>query len=303
MDTCECQQTHAERSAVPADRVNSDRAALYQVKVFDKFMDILDAFSVRRRELSVREIMESTGLNRPTTTRLVANLERRGLLQQAPTAGRYRLGQRLFELGSIVRASFSVVQAAAQPLSQLELRSGATIVLAVRNDEYSVILDRRQGVGDGGAMVPMPVEVGNVRPLTYGLIGQVFLASLAPDIVHDLLQRYPLQRHTPYSTMDPEHFLERLESIRRHGYGMEVNEAVEGLMGVAAPILDFAGNTVGVLSLGFPATRENDEAFMEAAVGNLVLAAADVSANMGYSRQSEHADDPAEEAGATEPNA
>ena len=272
------------------ERIDGERAAHYQVKVFDKFMDILDAFSLRRRELSMREIMESTGLNRPTATRLVANLERRGLLQQAPAAGRYRLGQRLFELGSIVRASFSVVAAAAQPLSLLELRSGATIVLAVRNGEYSVILDRRQGVGDGSAMVPMPVEVGNVRPLTYGLIGQVFLASLAPEAVDDLLERYPLQRHTPYSTIDRSHFLQRLEVIRGHGYGMEVNEAVEGLMGVAAPIFDFAGSTVGVLSLGFPATRENDAAFMDAAISNLRVAAADVSANMGYSSDSDHLD-------------
>jgi hypothetical protein len=57
---------------------------------------------------------------------------------------------------------------------------------------------------------------------------------------------------------------------------------VEGLMGVAAPILDFAGNTAGVLALGFPATRENDKAFVDAAIRDLKQTTAEVSANMGY---------------------
>jgi IclR family transcriptional regulator, KDG regulon repressor len=267
---------------VTAKAIGTERAVSYQVKVFDKMMDILDAFSLRRRELSVREIVELTGLNRPTATRLVANLERRGLLQPASTSGRYRLGQRLFELGSIVRASFSVVEAAAGPLSALEQRSGATIILAVRNGEHSVIVDRRQGVGEGHPMVPMPVEVGNVRPLTYGLIGEVFLASLPAETVDTLLDKYPLPRHTPYAVSDRAVFLERLPLFRSRGYGIEVNEAMEGLMGVAAPIFDFEGNTAGVLALGFPATRENDSAFMETTIANLVQSAADISANLGY---------------------
>jgi IclR family KDG regulon transcriptional repressor len=259
-----------------------ERAAVYQVRVLDRAIDILDSFTLRQRELSIREIVEATGLNRSTAIRLAANLERRGLLQQASTKGRYRLGQRLFEMGSIAHSSFSLVEAAAGPLSALEQRSGATIILAIRNGEYSVIVDRRQGIGDGYAMVPMPVEVGNVRPLTYGLIGQVLLAPLAPEAVDELLEKYPLEPHTPYAIKDRDRFLERLPLIRNKGHGIEVNEAVEGLMGVAVPVFDFTGNTVGVLALGFPATRENDRAFMDAAISNLKQTAAEVSANMGY---------------------
>jgi IclR family KDG regulon transcriptional repressor len=260
----------------------SNRADPYQVRVLDRAIDILDAFTRRRTELSIREIVEATGLNRSTVIRLVANLERRGLLQRVPTTGRYRLGRRLFEMGSIVYSSVSLVEAATGPLSALEQRLGATIVLVVRDGDYSVTVDKRQGVGNGSTMVPMPSEVGAVRPLTYGPVGQVLLATLDPETVDDLLDRYPLEQYTPYSIMDRDRFLERLPLVRSEGYAIEVNEVVEGLMGVAAPILDFTGNTAGVLSLGFPATRENDRAFVEAAIRELKQAAAEVSANMGY---------------------
>ncbi|HLA82076.1 MAG TPA: IclR family transcriptional regulator [Thermoleophilia bacterium] len=265
-----------------AESKEPERVATYQVRVLDRAIDILDSFTLRRKELSIPEIVEATGLNRSTAIRLVTNLERRGLLQPASKKGRYRLGQRLFEMGSIVHSSFSLLEAAAGPLSTLERQSSATILLAIRNGEYSVIVDKRQGVGDGSRMVPMPVEVGNVRPLTYGLIGQVILASLTPEAVDDLLEKYPLEQHTPYSTKDRDRFLERLPLIRCEGYGIEVNEAVEGLMGLAAPVLDFAGDTAGVLALGFPATREKDRAFIDATISNLKRTAAEVSANMGH---------------------
>ncbi len=265
-----------------SDADKQNRAVIYQVRVLHRAIDILDSFTRQQRELSIPEIVRATGLNRSTAIRLVANLEQRGLLQRASNQGRYRLGQRLFQMGSIVYSSFSLLEAAAGPLAELERRSGATIILAVRNGDYSVIVDRRQGVGDGSAMVPMPVEVGNVRPLTYGLIGRVFLASFAPEAVDDLLKRYPLEQHTPYSIKDRDRFLECLPQIRRDGYSAEVNDAVEGLMGVAAPIFDFAGHTVGVLALGFPATRENDTAFLEEAIKNLKETAEQVSLNMGY---------------------
>jgi DNA-binding IclR family transcriptional regulator len=252
------------------------------VRVLDRAIDILDAFAVHRTDLSIHEIVEETGLNRSTAIRLVANLERRGLLQRVPTTRRYRLGRRLFEMGSIVYSSLSLVEAATGPLSALEQRVGATIVLAVRSGDYSVTVDKRQGVGDGFAMVPMPGEVGAVRPLTYGPVGQVLLATLDPETVDDLLDRYPLEQYTPFSVVDRDRFVERLPLVRSEGYATEINEVVEGLMGFATPVLDFAGNTVGVLSLGFPATRENDEAFLEAAIRDLKQTAAEVSANMGY---------------------
>jgi IclR family transcriptional regulator, KDG regulon repressor len=273
--------THGE-SGVTEQPTKPNGGDAYQVKVLDKAVDILDAFTLRKKELSIREIVEATGLNRSTTIRLVANLERRRLLQQASSPGRYRLGRRLFEMGGIVCSSFSLVEAAAVPLSALEKRIAATIVLAVRHGDHCVTVDRRQGTADGFALVPTLSDVGTVRPLTQGAIGQVFLATLAPETVDELLDRYPLEQLTPYSIIDREQFVERLPLVRSQRHAIEVNETVDGVMAVATPVLDFAGKTAGALALGFPSVRANDDGFLGTAVANLKQAAAEVSANMGY---------------------
>jgi IclR family KDG regulon transcriptional repressor len=270
----------------------SERAATYQVRVLDRAIDILEAFTARRADLSIRDIVEATGLNRSTAIRLCANLERRALLQRDSVTNRFRLGHRLFEMGSVVYSSLSLLQAAAGPLSALEQRSGATIVLAVRQGEHSVTVDKRQGVGDGFAMVAMPGEVGDVRPLTYGPVGQVFLSALDPEEAEALLDKYPLEQYTPYSILNRRRYMARLPRVRSEGHAVEVNEVVEGLMGVAAPILDFSGNPVGVLSLGFPATRESDVAFVAEAIANLKQAAAEISANLGHAAGAKGSDEP-----------
>jgi DNA-binding IclR family transcriptional regulator len=268
-----------------------DRADPYQVRVLDRAIDILDALTARRTDMSIREIVEATGLNRSTAIRLCANLRRRGLLQQDPVTNRFRLGYGLFEMGRVVYSSLSVLQAAAGPLSALERRSGATIVLAVRQGDHSVTVDKRQGVGDGFAMVAMPGEVGDVRPLTYGPVGQVFLSALDPGDASAFLDKYPLEQYTPYSILNRRRYMARLPKVRSEGYAIEVNEVVEGLMGIAAPIFDFAGSTVGVLSLGFPATRETDVSFVDEAVRNLKQAAAEISANLGHPGPAKDADE------------
>jgi IclR family KDG regulon transcriptional repressor len=280
-----------KESVVPKTE-KSEQTIPYQVRVLDRAIDILDALTARRTDLSIREIVEATGLNRSTAIRLVANLERRGLLRQDHTTNRFRLGHRLFQMGSVVYSSLSLLQAAAGPLSALEQRVGATIVLAVREGEYGVTVDKRQGVGDDSAMVPMPGDVGEVRPLTYGPVGQIFLSTLKSEEAEALLNKYPLEQHTPYSVLNRRRYMERLPEVLQQGYAVEVNEVVEGLMGIASPIFDFSGSAVAVLSLGFPATRESDVVFVHEAIGNLKQSAAEISANLGYAVTAKGSHDP-----------
>jgi DNA-binding IclR family transcriptional regulator len=115
----------------------------------------------------------------------------------------------------------------------------------------------------------MPGDVGEVRPFTYGPVGQVFLSTLKSEEVEALLSKYPLEQHTPYSVLSRRSYMARLPQVLSEGYAVEVNEVVEGLMGIAAPIFDFTGNAVAVLSLG-----------------------SEISANLGYAGASKGSDDP-----------
>jgi DNA-binding IclR family transcriptional regulator len=262
-------------------RKGTDPAPAYQVRVLDRAVDILECFAQDGEDLTVPELVGMTGLDRSTVRRLVANLVRRGLLQEVVPGGRFRLGMLLFQLGSVVARSFSLLDASAGPLSHLEEILSGTILLAAPSGDHFVIVDRRERAKDGVVMASMHSQKGTVRPLTYGPIGRLFLSTKSTDEVLDLLARHPLRRATPYS-ISQEEFLARLPVAREAGYETDVNEIIEGIMGIAVRIVDSTGGTVGVLCLGLPATREKDRAFLELALSRLREASAAISANLGY---------------------
>ncbi len=79
----------------------SSESPQYQVRALERALDLLDAFSLAEPELSFTDLTERSGLSKGTAVRLLAVLERRGLLERSPDTDRYRIGLRAFELGSV----------------------------------------------------------------------------------------------------------------------------------------------------------------------------------------------------------
>ncbi len=73
-------------------KLGTEQAPAYQVRVLDRAVDILECFAKRKHDLTVPALVEMTGLDRSTVRRLVANLARRGLLQEVPSTRPVSLG-------------------------------------------------------------------------------------------------------------------------------------------------------------------------------------------------------------------
>jgi IclR family transcriptional regulator, KDG regulon repressor len=252
--------------------------ANYRVQSVNRAIDILDCFSSQSRDLTLQEITERTGLNRTTARRLVANLKSRDFLQLDPTSKRYRPGLRLFELGGIVFSSFSIRKAAAYPMSHLEDEIGATTLLATRMEDYLVYIDKREGRG----MIAMPSDIGWRRPLNFGLLGRILMAYLHESEAKRILKKYPLKSYTPYSIKDEKTFLRELEKIRKQGYGIDIEEVVEGIMGVAAPIRDYSREIIAALCVGLPASSRRDKKHINNVVESVKRTCDEISTNLGY---------------------
>jgi IclR family KDG regulon transcriptional repressor len=251
---------------------------IYRVQALERALDILDCFNFQNRELSLSDVVHRTGLNKTTVKRLIANLTTRGYLQQDLQTRKYQLGMRLFELGGVVFSSFSLPRAAAHQMTELQNQTGATVLLGVKMEDQLVYIDKREGDG----MIRISSDIGWRRPLHYGMLGMVLMASLESKEVLQILQRYPLEAHTPFSITDIDAFSLRLEEIRMHGYAVEMEEAVEGLTGVAAPIKNYSRQVVAALGIALPAGRRNRNENLAARV-KLVKHACDmISSELGY---------------------
>ena len=252
--------------------------SIYRVQALDRALDILDCFSFQDRELKLSEIVKLTGLNKTTAKRLISNLASRGYLQQDPQTKVYQLGMRLFELGGIVFSSFSLRRAAALPMNQLQNQTGATILLGAQIDNQLVYIDKREGNG----MLRISSDIGWRRPLHYGMLGMVLMSSLESKDVREILREHPLQPHTPFSITDQDAFSLRLEQIRDQGYVLEKEEAVEGVMGIAAPIRDYSRKVTAALGIALPLGRRHLNEDMDRIVELVKKTCETISSDLGY---------------------
>jgi DNA-binding IclR family transcriptional regulator len=185
---------------------------------------------------------------------------------------------RLFELGGIVFSSFSLRQAAAHPMTGLQAETNATVLLGINLEDQLVYADKREGRG----MIRISSDVGWRRPLHYGMLGMVLMASLDLKDVQRILEEFPLEAHTPFSITDEDAFSLRLEQIRDQGYVLEKEEAVEGVIGIAAPIRDYTRQVVAALGIALPVGSRNRPEGLDRMV-NLVKKTCDtISSDLGY---------------------
>jgi IclR family KDG regulon transcriptional repressor len=250
----------------------------YKVQALQRALDILDCFNFQDRVLSLTEVVNRTGLNKTTVKRLISNLTTRGYLQQDLQSKKYQLGMRLFELGGIVFSSFSLRQAASYPMTQLQSESGATVLLGVNMEDQLVYVDKREGRG----MIRISSEVGWRRPLNYGMLGMVLLSSLDPQDVKRILKKYPLKSYTPLSITDTDAFSLRLEQIRDQGYILEKEEAVENVIGIAAPIRDYSRQVVAAMGIALPTGLRNRTDNLDRLIDLVKNACEAISSDLGY---------------------
>lgn len=250
----------------------------YRVQTLERALDILECFTFQKREMSLAEIVRNTGLNKATAKRLASNLTARAFLQQDHKSKRYRLGMRLFELGGIVFSSFSLRKAAAHPMSRLQDSTGGTVLLGVRMQDELVYVDKREGNG----MIRISSDIGWRRPLHYGMLGMVLMANLDPKKAKDILKRHSLEAHTPFSITDEETFMRRLEKVRRQGCVIEKGEAVEGVIGIAAPIRDYSRQVIAALGIALTAGQGGSDEEIEGKAGLVTKTCEEISADLGY---------------------
>ena len=214
----------------------------------ERALHILNCFRNDRQALSVAQLSEILNLPRATVLRLCTTLVRYGYLMQNPDSRRYSLGLKLFELGNIVFYSFSLRNIAAPFLSQLQMKLGKTVFLGILENDELLYIDKRE---DPDNPISFTSKIGTRRAPYWGMLGPVLLAYLFESEVERALDKHPLVALTRKSATNKDDFKERLRRIREQGFFVEVDTAIEGTSGVAAPIFDSAGKVVASMGCGF----------------------------------------------------
>lgn len=248
------------------------------IQSVDRAIQIIDFFTGPQSELGITEIAERMGLGKSTVYGLVNTLLQAGYLEQNVENKRYRLGLRLFELGSIVQSRMDVREIARPYLEELSKTFNMTVHMGIYRDWEMVYIDK---VDSPNTRIVYS-QVGKRAPMYCTGIGKAVLANMSTADIQYILRTQPLEMLTEHTLTESEQIMKELEEIRSRGYAVDNEEVELGLRCVAVPVYDYRKKPIAAISISSAAAYLNDEKIRQAAVG-LQKTAKEISKRMGYS--------------------
>ncbi|MBI3013637.1 MAG: IclR family transcriptional regulator [Candidatus Tectomicrobia bacterium] len=246
------------------------------LKSLRKAIRVLECFSLQEPRLSLSDIARRAQLPLSTAHRILATLRGAGIVEQEGDRELYRLGLKLFELGSMVLANMEVHREALPFIEELSRESGETVHLGVFDGSQVVSIEKM----DSPHGLASQVTIGKGAPAYCTAVGKALLAFQSESTI-DHVCRLGLTRHTPQTITDPGKLRKELERIRALGYAVDEREHQPDVRCVAAPIRDHTSNVIASMSVSGPATRIPKERIPLLAV-RMKEVAGKLSARLGY---------------------
>jgi len=225
----------------------------YRIKVLQKAFRLLELFSEDAPELSATEITERLKYNKTTSFRIISNLEEEGYLDRDPETNKYRLGIKLYFLGSQVKPYQYLKNAAKPLLTKLNQESGETVHLAVLHKGEALYVDKIESKRTVRVVVS---QVGRKLPAHCSGVGKVLLSYLPVAQAEEIVAEKGLASFTRNTISTWNQLKGELRQIVQRGYAYDNEEIELGLKCVAAPVF-FGEQVVAAVSVSVPGERFN----------------------------------------------
>jgi DNA-binding IclR family transcriptional regulator len=199
--------------------------------VLDRAFRMLGAFGPADRVLSLAALSSRAGLPKPTTLRIARKLVDWGALERAPS-GEYAIGLRLLEIASLAPRGHGLRVTALPYMEDLLHATRQHVLLAVRDGEHAILVERLSARGAGRVMY----RVGGRLPLHSTGVGLVLLAH-APAETQERMLAGDLRLEPEGTGLPARDLRSQLAAIRREGVAVISRPWPEPMTSVACTIL------------------------------------------------------------------
>jgi DNA-binding IclR family transcriptional regulator len=251
------------------------------VQVLERALGLLNTLAEAQGELSLMELCERIKLHKSTVHRLISVLEQSRFVEKT-SSGKYRLGLKLFELGSRAVAGLDLRERSRPHLERLAFETNETVHLCVLDEGEVLYLDKVEP----DRSVRLSSSVGRRNPAHCTAVGKAIMAFLAESEVDSVIQHHGLRPFTKHTIITPAALKAELQEVRQVGYAKDWEEHEEGVKCLGAPVFDYSGKAVAAISLSGPAFRITDKSLNVFATA-VKSACAALSADLGWFAEGE----------------
>ncbi len=206
----------------------------------------LSLFGIEKDEIGIREASQKLGMLPGSLHRLFTAMETVGFLEKTPNR-KYRLGERLFELGALFPLHSplrKIVRPHAEDLARHFHLNVRVAIPSHLHPHYVITIDRIENLESHPIVQRISLNV----PIYCSGIGKAILAFSDPETQKLILKDIKLVRYTKSTITSLKELKAEIVKIRQNGYAIDRAEEYENVYCVAAPFFQNS-KLVGSISL------------------------------------------------------
>lgn len=214
---------------------------------------LLEVIAARDERHTLQDLVDQTGLPKPTVYRMLQQLEAAALLQREGNGRHYGIGARLRRLAENLLLNDSLHGARHRVLRHLVDEVGESCNLTALSGSEVVYLDRVETA----APLRFYLHTGSRVPVHCSASGKIFLAQMSPAQRRRLLANAPLERYTAKTLTDLEQLECEIQRVRVDGFAIDDEEFLPGLLCIAALVPAESGPSNLCIAVQAPVMRLN----------------------------------------------
>jgi DNA-binding IclR family transcriptional regulator len=218
------------------------------VRSVDRAASLLIALGETQGEAGVTELARRLGLHKSTASRLLATLEKRGLVEQDDDSGKYRLGLAVVRLGGHAERNLDLRGIGMPELQKAARTVRETVTLDTLDSDSAVAVGYADASGMGHD------RRGRTMPLHATASGKVLLSD-QPEREVIRLSKVGFTPYTRNTIVRVDLLLEELARVRKRGFATAFGEHEPTVNAVAVPVFDQRGSVVAALEIRASANR------------------------------------------------
>lgn len=216
------------------------------VRSIDRALSLMEIVGAHNREgMRLVDIVAESGLQKTTTSRILATLVNLGWVDVDESTDRYHLGLSVVTLGAAASSRFGISDLAQPALARVAEATQDTVYLSIKSGYEAVCIDALHG---GWPIRTLTLRVGDRRPLGVGA-GSLAILSWLPDDERNAVLAANDDAYNRWPALSGGAVRALVEDSRARGFAFNDQGLIPGVSGVGVPLLSATGVAFGALSV------------------------------------------------------
>ncbi len=217
--------------------------------------NILELVGPVKEGLKLSEISKTLNIPASSLSSILSSLFKNGYLSVYSESKRYILGPKPLILASYYLSFLDVVLFGKPIVNAIMTKTEESTALVVRRDAEIIVV-----YGENCSQaIRRSVEIGHRSPVYASASGKAIVAYQPESEIEKYLSSVNLLPLTSATITSTEVLREELKVIRSGALAYNREEEYEGMIAVAAPVLDFKSHSIAAVVVAIPSFRFKEE--------------------------------------------